>query len=59
VKSRGLTELQQLQQAIQDVILDAREVLDEHAFRFFVDFLIELVAREATRCARWEERQRA
>jgi hypothetical protein len=49
------TELQQFQLALRDLVLDARESLDERAFCMFVGFLIEVCAREAARCACSEE----
>lgn len=49
------TDLQQMQQAVQAVLLDARAQLDERAFRVFVDFLCRVAAAEAARCVNWEQ----
>jgi hypothetical protein len=55
VKAPPETQLQQFQLALRDLILDARESLDERAFCVFIDFLIEVCVREAARCARRQE----
>jgi hypothetical protein len=43
--------------AARDVIADAQEQLDERAYVEFVQFLVDLVAREAASCSAWERRQ--
>lgn len=50
------TPLQELQQALADLLIDARDSLDERAYRIFIDYLCAIVAREAARCANWENR---
>jgi hypothetical protein len=50
------TPLQDAQAALRDVLLDARDELDEREFRVFVDYVCRLVAREAARCTNWERR---
>jgi hypothetical protein len=48
-----LTALQEAQNAIRDLLLDARATLDRRAYSVFVEFVCELVAREAGRMAEW------
>lgn len=50
------TPLQLMQQALRDVLLVARDDLDEREFRVFVDYACRLIAREAARCTNWENR---
>lgn len=51
------TRLQAAMVAARDVIADAQEQLDERAYVEFVQFLVDLVAREAASCSAWERRQ--
>jgi hypothetical protein len=48
------TQLQQMQRALVDVVLDAREVLDTEAYVVFIDWLCAVVAREAAQLIGWE-----
>jgi hypothetical protein len=50
------TQLQQMQRALADVILDARETLAVEAYVVFIDWLCALAAREAAQFIGWEER---
>lgn len=50
------TALQELQQQLAVLLVDARDVLDERGYRIFVDYLCAIAAREAARCTNWERR---
>jgi hypothetical protein len=50
------TELQVWQQALIDLVVDARERMTPAVYVVWVEFLCSMAAREAARCASWEER---
>jgi hypothetical protein len=49
------TELQQMQRALVDVIVDARDALEIEAYLVFLDWLAAVVAREIAQYIGWEE----
>ena len=59
MRPAGQTRLQAKQQALQDLLADARDGLGSAEYLILLAYAIDVVAREVARTTRWDKREGA